>query len=90
MLVLHLEVTGSIPAVSIFFLLDKQSLLFFHPLEPIISCTVVAGRHLPSKTNPAKSYGMFKNKNKKSQTHNICVPGITGTHNILQRFYGKH
>jgi hypothetical protein len=36
-LVFHLEVTGSIPAASIFFLLDKQSLLFFHPLEPIIS-----------------------------------------------------
>jgi hypothetical protein len=28
---------------------------------------------------------MFKNK-KKSQTHNICVPGIIGTHNILQLF----
>jgi hypothetical protein len=29
---------------------------------------------------------MFKNKKKKSGTHNICVPGIMGTHNILQLF----
>jgi hypothetical protein len=36
-LVFHLDVTGSIPAASIFFLLDEHSLLFFHPLEPIIS-----------------------------------------------------
>ncbi len=25
-----------------------------------------------------------------SRTHNIRVPGIMGTHNILQLFYGKH
>jgi hypothetical protein len=30
---------------------------------------------------------MFKNKNKKSGTHNIRVPGIMGTHNILQLFF---
>jgi hypothetical protein len=34
----------------------------------------------------AKSYGMFKNKQKKSRTHNILVPGIMATHNILQPF----
>ncbi len=26
-------------------------------------------------------------KKKKSQIHNICVPGIMGTHNILQLFF---
>jgi hypothetical protein len=37
--------------------------------------------------NPEKSYGTFKKeRKKKSQTHNICVPGIMGTHNILQPF----
>jgi hypothetical protein len=29
---------------------------------------------------------MFKNKKKKLGTHNICVPGIMGTHNIFQLF----
>jgi hypothetical protein len=76
-LVFHLEVTGSIPAASISFLLDKQSLLFFHPLEPIIS--------------KSKKLWDVQEQRKKSGTHNICVPGIMGTHNFLQLFFhGKH
>jgi hypothetical protein len=70
---IHLEVTGSIPAAStFFFLLVLQSLLFFHPLEPVI----------------CMSYKLWNvQEKKKSGTHNICVPGIMETHNILQLFF---
>ncbi len=55
--VFHLEVMGSILAASIIFsavLTILPTFLFFHPLEPIIFCKYVGGRHLPSKTNTAK------------------------------------
>jgi hypothetical protein len=53
-LVFHLEVTGSIHAATTFFLLDKQSLLFFHPLEPILSFTVCCWQASSQQNEPSK------------------------------------
>jgi hypothetical protein len=61
-------------------------MLVFHL---VVTGSIPAASIFSSKTNPAKSYAMFKNKNKKSRTHNICVPGIMGTPNITT-FYAKH
>jgi hypothetical protein len=43
----------------------------------------------PAKQTQQKVMECSKKK-KKSRTHNIRVPGIMSTHNILQLFYGKH
>jgi hypothetical protein len=60
-LVFHLEVTGSIPAASIFYFswINNPCSSFIHHLEPIIS--------------KSKSYGMFKDQKKKSQKPIIFV-----------------
>jgi hypothetical protein len=44
----------------------------------------------PAKQTQQKVMECSKIK-KKLRTHNICVPGIMGTHNVLKPFfYGKH
>ncbi len=63
MLVFHPEVTGSIPAAFVICFsagLRILAILSFL-LNPQYSAQYVAGWHLPSKMNPEKSYGMFKN-----------------------------
>jgi hypothetical protein len=41
---------------------------------------------IPAKQTQQKVMECSKIKKKRSQTHNICVPDIMGTHNFLQLF----